>query len=190
MSHRLLRRVSGLAVCLQLLIVATVSAHALPGSVLTFSQEHDSLLLSMNMPLEDLIVASPGLEALQDIPADIDLPDADRASLENYFLQHLDLRSAETTYPLSLLSATLRTAQNEHVGDYTELALSWSTHTLVAAQAFPLTLTYDAVMHEVRNHRATVLWQSPGRQPSMLANFGFKTTVGNQQTVLLTQPRE
>ncbi|MGS0469176.1 hypothetical protein ACU8V3_20190 [Cobetia marina] len=36
-----------------------------------------------------------------------------------------------------------------------------------------LLLKYDAVMHEVRNHRADVYWQTPDGDTRPLAGFGF-----------------
>ncbi|TKD62067.1 hypothetical protein FBG13_11040 [Cobetia marina] len=36
-----------------------------------------------------------------------------------------------------------------------------------------LLLKYDAVMHEVRNHRADVYWQTPDGATRPLAGFGF-----------------
>lgn len=122
-------RALGLALVLEFWGASAVSAHALPGSVLTISRGEDEMTLSIHLPLEDLALAS-------------------------------------------------------------SLVLSLTADAPATAEALSLTLTYDAVMHEVRNHRATVFWASPDRRPVMVADFGFRPTNGAQQPILLVQPQE
>ncbi len=188
------RRASGWALVLVLFLelsrAGVVFAHALPGSLLTFSQDEEGSTLTISLPLEDLALAHSAFAALQEAPLDKALP-ADRIErLAEYFADHVAIEHNTMDLPLTLESAVLRSARNEHVGRYTLLVLSFPVGVSNVADAAPLTLTYDAVMHEVRNHRATVFWTSPDERPVMIADFGFHPIDGAQQSVSLRPPRD
>ncbi len=178
-------RVAILALSLFCSGITAVQAHALPGSVLTFSQDQESLTLSISLPVEDLALAAPSLAMLESWTPDQDMPLADIAA---YFEEHLVLRNASGNFALSLTQTALQTDANHNVGEYVLLVLQFTSDVPADGDIFPLSLTYDAVMHEIRNHRATVLWAEPGSSLQLLADFGFRTTGGSQQTVVLERP--
>lgn len=137
-------------------------AHGLPGTSLTFQPTGDRVALRITMPLEELNLV---LDKLGDVAFNQDLPapsESEVQRISNYLMNHLfvaDLQ--ENIVQFSVLSARIDGAFDDHVGDYQVLVVQLS-----ASQAtFPLTLRYDAIMHEVRNHRATVFLERSGVAP-------------------------
>lgn len=135
-------------------------AHGLPGSTLTFQTRGDRVGLRITMPLEEfnLVLSKLG---------DVDLDQGFRALSEpeirriyNYLMKHLVLTDLkENIVEFSMLSARIDGAFDDHVGQYQLLVVELSASQVT----FPLTLQYDAIMHEIRNHRATMfLEQSDG----------------------------
>lgn len=160
-------------------------AHALPGSVLTFWQQDAQLNLSVSLPLDELIVAAPPLGDLAELPVGRDLSEANAKRLAAYFQAHLHVRSGNDELPLTLTRATLEQGQNDHVGKYVNLVVDFVATDSPAAA---LTLAYDAVMHEVRNHRATVYWRKADGPPEGLADFGFQGSGSLANPVRLSRP--
>ncbi len=180
----------GRAVLLALFVVSInigpALAHALPKAVLTFTQTDQQLQLTITLPVEDLVIAYPALEGLESAALEEGLSPQHLADLAAYFSDHLALHHGAAGLALTLESARILQDENEHVGTFRVLIMDW-TGTLPDA-AGDLTLTYDAVMHEVRNHRAEVYWTGPDALPVGLVEFGYRSVNGAQQPVVLQRP--
>lgn len=181
-------RAFGLAFFLAFGAVTTALAHALPGSLLIFSQDDDALKLSISLPLEDLILAAPELDTLTAAPLDQPFRIDSLSPLADYFSDHLSVQQASIDLTVTLIGGSTQTAFNEHVGAYVLLTLQFDVDLPNASSVFQMTLIYDAVMHEVRNHRATVYWRTANTEPVGLADFGYKPVNGMQSPVLLREP--
>ena len=154
-------------------IIQSAHAHALPGSTLIFQQQpQHTLKLTLQFPREDLLIAAPQLAALGDAKPDAPLAQALTDQLGDYLNQHLALSNDGDALPLTLTEAHLTSTYQPQLGDYLLVVTQWNVKT---EQADPdsLLLKYDAVMHEVRNHRAEVEWQTPEGDTRLMANFGF-----------------
>lgn len=147
-------------------------SHALPGSTLTFSRDDDSLDLTITLLLQELILALPTLAGLEDLPKPDPLPAAVQAQLADYFAAHLILLPADqAALNQQLISAQLDEAQNDDVGLYDLPVVDLAAPLAPDQTLFPLTITYDAVMHEVRNHQATVFVQTANGTPAVVGQI-------------------
>lgn len=154
-------------------LIETAQAHALPGSMLTFEQQpQDTLLLTLQFPREDLLIAAPELAALGEQPPGHPLPQPLMDRLGDYLRQHLALSRDGDTLPLTLTDAHLTSTYQPQLGDYLLVVTRWNL-SYQGATPDSLRLKYDAVMHEVRNHRADVEWQTPEGNTRPMADFGF-----------------
>ncbi|AVV33807.1 hypothetical protein C8233_09100 [Halomonas sp. SF2003] len=154
-------------------IIETAHAHALPGSLLTFEQQpQDTLKLTLQFPREDLLIAAPQLAALGDAKPDAPLAQALTDQLGDYLSQHMALSKDGDTLPLTLTEAHLTSTYQPQLGDYLLVVTQWNLN-YEGAMPDSLLLKYDAVMHEVRNHRAEVEWQTPDGEARRMANFGY-----------------
>ena len=175
--------------CALALLVWTVSlnaalAHALPGSVLTFSQDAHTVQLQIELALEDLVVASPRFDTLVDAPVG-DLDAAALRSLNEYFEDHLKvLTAANAALSMQVESGTLSLGDDLHAGTF-QLLTVLVTGQITNEEIWPIRLTYDAVMHEVRNHRASVFWQGSDANPVRLAEFGYAHGSGKSPSLVL-----
>ncbi|MEP3349369.1 MAG: hypothetical protein ABJN96_05340 [Marinomonas sp.] len=178
-------RVVGLTLMAFAVNVSSAYAHSLPGSVLTFSQQGESLNLTVTFPLEDLAIAEEYFHGLEENPAEALLSEQDKAYLFVYFQQHLEVEKNAKTLPYRLTNAELKSAYHHDLGNYV-LVVSHLTFSLDSYEkALPLTLDYDAVMHEIRSHRATVYWQPADGERQKLSSFRYKRVEGKLQTYLL-----
>ena len=160
-------RISGMG------IIQSAHAHALPGSTLIFQQQpQHTLKLTLQFPREDLLIAAPQLAALGDANPDAPLAQALIDQLGDYLSQHLALSKDGDALPLTLTEAHLTSTYQPQLGDYLLVVTQWDVKT-EEAEPDSLLLKYDAVMHEVRNHRAEVEWQTPAGDTRLLADFGF-----------------
>ncbi|MDN2655681.1 hypothetical protein OW493_04410 [Cobetia sp. 14N.309.X.WAT.E.A4] len=154
-------------------LIETAHAHALPGSVLTFEQQpQHTLHLTLQFPREDLLIAAPELAALGDAKPGAPLAQALTDQLGDYLNQHLALSKDGDALPLTLTEAHLASTYQPQLGDYVLVITEWNV-TTEKAEPDSLLLKYDAVMHEVRNHRADVYWQTFDGETRPLAGFGF-----------------
>ncbi|WP_460754637.1 hypothetical protein [Marinomonas epiphytica] len=157
-------------------------AHSLPGSVLTFSQQGTSLKLTVKFPLEDLAIAEEYFHSLEKNPSTGPLSKQDQEYLFTYFQQHLEIQKDSKTLPYSLIDAELKSAYHHDLGNYV-LVVSHLTFSLDSANAaLPLVLDYEAIMHEVRSHRANVYWQRVDGALEKLSSFRFKRVEGKVVT--------
>lgn len=163
-------------------------AHSLPGSVLTFSQQGASLNLTVTFPLEDLAIAERYFHSLENKALTEPLSEQEQAYLFTYFQQHLEIKKDAKTLPYHLLDAELKSAYHHDLGNYV-LVVSHLTFSLDSANAaLPLVLDYDAVMHEIRSHRANVYWQTVAGAREKLSSFRFKRVKGKVVTYTLDRP--
>lgn len=188
MMLRRLRQALGLALWLLTGSVQGALAHALPGSLLMLSEQDGQLHLTITLPVEDLALAAPSLAPLETMTGDNTIAATHLTNIMAYFAAHLILHTDIGPISLHVTSAKIQSAGNVHVGTYNELSIQMTGTLSDPMSLFPLTLTYDAIMHQVRNHRATVYWITADEQLIGLADFGFRRTGGKVQPVLLSQP--
>ncbi len=149
-----------------------VLAHALPGSVLLLRKQGDALELTIQFPVEDLVVAAPDLAALEALPAGQPVRQDLSAALGRYLGQHLSVTEDAAPLNLTMIDARIQSAYHDHLGHFALIVSQWRIEDVGDLSTAP-TLTYDAVMHEVRNHRATVLWNGPDGGTHQISEFGY-----------------
>jgi hypothetical protein len=164
---------------------SVAQAHSLPAAVLVFSQAEKNLDLSITLAVHDLEIAAPQFVSFSDAPAPYDLPTESLALLAEYLGSHLMVQHEGTGLQFTISNASLGTASHEDVGTYQILTIALTSLLDSDAGIFPLTIRYDAVMHEVRNHRAQVYWTKPNQDHVRLTEFGFQPTDGTQKSVTL-----
>ena len=168
-------RVGLLALCVLVSGPGAVLAHALPGSVLLLQPQEAGLQLTIQFPLEDLLIAAPELAALEEATSEGPLR-LETAELFNQYTQrHLSLTEDDTTLPLTLAEVRLQSTYHEHLGHFMLVISQWDVAN-VTSEPSSLVLNYDAVMHEVRNHRATVQWLAQDGALRQVAEFGLSRT--------------
>jgi len=165
---------------------STAQAHSLPGSVLVFSQVDETLNLTITMSLHDLEIADPQFASLSDAQVPYDLPTESITQMAAYLSTRLVVQHNGTELPFTILNASLDTAEHHDVESYRSLEVALTSPIKGGADIFPLTLKYDAVMHEIRNHRALVLWAKPNKTQLRLAEFGFQRANGKPTPVALS----
>jgi hypothetical protein len=165
-----LRLLLGGLACGLALIAAPLAAHPLPGSTVTLLPDGDSLTVILTLPLHELDLAMPGGTGLDAAPPDGPLPVAAADRIGAYLDDHLSLLADDgLDLALSLNSATVADATDDHAGTYDRVTVTFSAPVVPGGSVFPLTLGFDAVMHEVRSHQAAVYVQQPGAAPTGLA---------------------
>lgn len=183
MKSASLRRAVALVSALFICCINVAIAHALPSSVLVFSQINNQLTLSINVPLEELLVADVALSPLAELSENESIP----ADLENrvaaYFSNHLQLQNENTDLLLKFVNVSIQAAEKENVGVYKLLKLKF-TATLNSTLRGSMMLKYDAVMHEVRTHKATIYWEERGSDAIFLMTFSFKKNDGSPKPIL------
>ncbi len=108
--------------------------------------------------------------------------------LNRYFSDHMVLKRDSAIIPWSIEDATLQLASNEHVGIYAQLKLLMKVGAAVSGTGPRMMLNYEAVVHEIRNHRATVLWHAADNEIVTVAHFGFRPTDGVKWDIQLHMP--
>ncbi|MDO6557820.1 hypothetical protein [Paraglaciecola chathamensis] len=162
-------------------------AHGLPSSSLTFSRDLKQVNLTISFPLEDLIIASAGFKALEHLAANNSMPEKLLASLDTYLKAHFEMRHDSTHIPFTLESAYLEMKTHHDVGTYVSVVSELRLAISKGESVFPMNLRYDALMHEIRTHRANVYWLEPGLNAQRMAGFGFYSK-GKNQGVLIQKP--
>jgi hypothetical protein len=129
-------------------------AHALPGTAIVLSVARGRLILQVQIALHDLALVLPeaamGPQGVTDAPS---------GELTTYLRAHVRLTTADGI-ALAWGGATCQTGRafDNHVGEYAVLQaeLQFAMPQDVAVDA--LQLHYDAVIHKVRNHKASVVF--------------------------------
>ena len=136
-----------LLLCGGLLWAALAHAHALPESQLWLDTRADGLQLTLRVPLNRLQYALG--QPLADDPDGV-LP-AQAATLSRYLLQHIGLRSGTQGW-------VLKAPALQVLGHDASAELQATLRAVAPAGAArgEVTLLFDAVLHEVRTHRAQV----------------------------------
>ncbi|MEG3754418.1 hypothetical protein [Psychromonas arctica] len=159
-------------------ISSTVNAHALPGSVITLSeQQYGALKVEISFPLEDLIIAAPELEVLAKVDVEQKIPPKLLKQLSQYLQAHMFMLSGTEKLKLLPQQAEIDVVYNQHLGHFRSLAVELLAEKVPQEPPFSLSLSYDVIMHEIRNHRAEVYWKK-GNKTIKLSNFGFKKVEG------------
>lgn len=160
------------------------SAHSLPGSILTFADD-DGLTLTVQFPLADLSTVAPTIADGFDGAITGPMSTTQSDAMGTYVRDHLVVIGSAGAIDLGLIDARFETGYNDHVGAFIWAVTSWSVPDR-SSGAFQL--RYDAVMHEIRNHRATVYWlDSDGHRG--LADFGFRRINGRAAVVDIQLPK-
>ena len=168
---------------------AQMAPPAAQGSTLTFWTESNRLKLRVRLPVKDLVVAAPSVDSLNEAAAPYELSLLERLSVARYLISHLDLTKGRTRLSLTLEDAVLHVADKD-LGPLSLLDVELTASLPRGGRIFPLTLVYDAVMHEVRDHRATVYWQPQGMPAQQLAEFGYRTFNAEPRPVILNMPEK
>lgn len=175
---------------LVMLICSTLSAlsHGVPGSVLILSRDETQLDVDVQIALEDLMIAAPAFAGWQDMRAPKDLSETDLSMLADYFSTHFQIASRGTDLRLTLTEAALRSVSHHDVGTYTLLTARFAAAIASSSKTFPLSLSYTAIMHEIRSHSATVYFQQAGQPLRGIAQFRYQNIDGTPPPVLLKSP--
>ena len=185
-ATRLFALVLGLA---QVVCVVSASAHPLPSSIVTYSVDADSIDLTVTIPLHELALALPAVRVLGKAPAEGPVAANLTPQLATYFDDHVALLAVDQSrLALGMASAKITGATHEDIGPYSLLVVDLSAPLLPGQNAFPPTLTYDAVMHEVRNHRAEVFLQRSGQHPQAIGVIRFDPDLGASAPLALPLP--
>ncbi|MEP0072737.1 MAG: hypothetical protein ABJE79_08535 [Marinomonas sp.] len=191
MMIRKSRQALVLAVVLLTGLVTNAHGHSLPGSVLVFSEEmqqqESQLTLKVTFPLEDMIIASNKLEMIQGAPINQALSEQATQLLADYFSQHMKVQKDQQDLPFTLQKAELNKAYHHDLGEYILVVSYFTAPKPEGGKLFPLILSYDAVMHEIRSHRATVYWQETNGDQQKLVRFRFKREEGKPKAYLLNR---
>ncbi|MBB1454450.1 hypothetical protein [Pseudoalteromonas sp. SG43-5] len=171
-------RVLALALCV-LLSTKFANAHALPGSELTLTEQPtNTLSLKLSFALEDLIIAAPSLFSLDGAQIDEPLKGNVLNKLNDYLHSHMALISDAQALPVTLNHAEINLVHNSHVGFYRSMVIELSAPFNNQSELFPMSLHYDVIMHEVRNHRAIVYWQKSDSVLVKLTSFSYQKPQG------------
>jgi hypothetical protein len=162
-------------------------AHPLPGSTLTFSRVEANVEVTLTIPVPELIAAQPSLNGLGKAAKNADLPAALQNELDAYLRQYLTVTPADQSpLILQLFKAHVQDAQHEDACHYGLLVVHMSAPLQASKDLFPATLTYDAVLHEVRNHRATVWYAQPDGTPLLLGKIRFDAALGGTRPLVMS----
>jgi hypothetical protein len=183
--------VKALVVACGLAILAALpaTAHPLPSTIVTYRVDANSLDVTLTIPLHELALALPAVKALGETPAEAAVTGDLLPQLADYFAGHMALVAADhSALVLGMTDARIGGAEHEDIGHYALLVVDLSAPIKPSQQVFPTTLTYDAVMHEVRNHRAEVFSQSLGKDPKAVGGIRFDPDLGAAAGLDLPQP--
>jgi len=180
-----LGRVVVLALFMSIHTIGAAHAHALPGTSLIFSQDGAQLKVTIQVSLDDLVIAFPDIASLEQAPDLGRVPPPEQMRLSRYFSDHFTLQSNATVLPIALSNAHLKMAEDGHGGDFVQVVADLTIDTQSADQTLPLVLFYDAVVHEVRSHRVTVYWQTSPEDRRALVNFRYNAINNVPQPIVL-----
>lgn len=161
-------------------------AHPLPGSRLTITPEAGSVELNLAIPVPELLIVLPSLGELRSMPKNTNIPSALQNDLASYLRKHMVLTPAKhSALDLKLIRAKVQEAHNEDVDHYDLLIVEMAAPLPANQSLFPAVLTYDAVLHEVRNHRASVWLAQPGKAAVLLGKIRFDASLGQARPLEL-----
>jgi hypothetical protein len=163
-------------------------SHPLPGSTLTFARGDENVELTLTIPVPELIVAQLALVGIGEVAKNSDFPVPLQSQLFKCLFAHMTVTPVDhSALNLQLLKAQVQDAHYGHVGHYNLLFVHLSAPLRSEKNLFPATLTYDAVLHEVRNHRATVWFAEPDKNPVLLGKIWFDAVSGRARPLQLSR---
>lgn len=165
--------------------------HSLPDSELTFSEAHGELHLELSFPLEDFTIALPALAHLMEVKTPALVTQQDAQQIQQYFTAHMRLEHKQQALTMSLKQAILQTDYHHDLGNYVTARLKFVAPLTAPLDEYDerlLTLHYDAIMHEVRSHRANLYWQKKDKEKVRLTSFVYKKIDGKPATYLIARP--
>lgn len=175
-----------------LIVCFKLDAHALPGSELVFKNISSKPGIALSFPLEDFLIAAPHLSFVANSPSLSALSEGNKARLADYFAEHLVITREGKPVRHTLQSIDVSEEFNEHVGDYKRVTARFSLNTqrILDDTFFPLELQFDAIMHEIRSHRTSVLFQrSQETKTVRLAQFVYQEVNGAPASHYINLPR-
>lgn len=125
-------------------------AHPMPDTEIVVTREAASVEFEVRIPLDDLMLVLPDLDAAAP------LSDSARSQIAEYLGAHLRLEEASgagAAVAVTIDMVRLQKGTDSHVGEYREVEIGARAASVAEG---PLTLRYDAVLHQVANHRALV----------------------------------
>lgn len=174
---------------LAIVLAHPAATHPLPASTIRYSVNTDRIDLTVTIPLHELALALPAVTAMGKTPAEGPVAENLTPQLTAYFNDHAALVAVDhSRLALGMTSAKIAGATHEDIGAYALLVVDLSAPLPPGQNAFPLTLTYDAVMHEVRNHRAEVYLQGTGQTPQAIGLIRFDPDLGAAAPLALPLP--
>jgi hypothetical protein len=163
-------------------------AHPFPSSTLTISPETGGVKVILTIPVPELIIARPTLTGLGGVPKNASLPAPQQKDLVAYLREHMTFTLADhLIVDLQLISAQVQVAQNADVGNYDLVVVEMAAPLQAEQSLFMATLTYDAVLHEVRNHHTTVWLAQPGHAALPLGEIWFDAALGRAHPLVLSE---
>ena len=147
-------------------------AHPLPSTEIRIAVAGDELQLAIALPWPELLLALPqaGGKSAQTLTS------RQEAALRAYFEKHLALASsAKQAIAYRITEMALAPASQEHVRAYMELRLGIVAPFKADAMPTSIILGYDAVIHQVPNHRAVVRWADGKAQAVIRYDFARKS---------------
>lgn len=144
-----LRCAGSVALMIAGLFSSPAFAHSMPDTQIIVARSPDEITLTIRASLEDL-----GLVMTDAPDTDAVLTPAEEAALRAYFMEHTRIDTAEgTALPVNIEGMRLIEGHHADVGIFEEVLVT-AKAPVAAGEA--LVLRYDAILHEVANHRALV----------------------------------
>lgn len=139
-------------------------AHALPGTDMVITQQADALTIVIAVPVPELLLA---MQLPKDTP---DVLATHGDAIRTYFAAHLMVTDAGGQFlPVAMSGWAIVPVMQDDVGTFDVLQFTAITPSTTTTG---LMLHYDAVMHRVANHYAT-LRQAQGTSLRYLGMIGY-----------------
>ncbi|MGL4404297.1 MAG: hypothetical protein ACRCT6_00930 [Notoacmeibacter sp.] len=149
-------------------------AHPLPESIVTIVPRDTKVEVKLSIPVKELILAEPKLRGLAHVEGHGPLSHDLLEVLSAYLNQHIAIVPADqSVLELKVRSAAVLVTKTEHVDRFQLLIAELEASMASDQEPFPATFTYDAVLHEVRSHRATVWIAGLNTEPTLLGKLKF-----------------
>ena len=158
------------------------AAHALPPSTVDVTTGPASVGLALTIPQDELAIVLPVVAGAD---PDAVMPQAVAAAVADYLARHVFLTGAGK-FGLDLTVSEIRfaTVAQQDLGQIAVVAVDLRADLPAALVGLPLTLRYDAVLHEVRNHSATVTLHRAGGPAVMVGDIRFDPALGRAMPVV------
>ena len=134
-------------------VTLTAKAHPMPHSEIEVSLGNAGAVFDIAVPIPELLLAEPTL-----FPSGVEqLTEQQMSSVTGYFEDHLSVIGRNgALVPLEFETVNIIQSSDESVGKYQELLLRIRIPSNARFDPGDFTLHYDAVIHRIPNHFATV----------------------------------